>query len=173
MFPSLRFWRNCTTFLFVSVKFPSKETLVTASVNAWHPCGNTRKRSGNKSISCFRQHNRIETIAETRVYESETGVFELFPSWKKGSSPSWGGFPAIYSSNGVSFLRQWLIPSFLSTHFIIMPSINSNFFRNSWNVTSSQYFILSRLLLLSLLFSKINPGVSLLNYFVFIRKRLS
>ena len=80
VFPSLSFWRNCTTFLFVSVKFPSKETLVTASVNAWHPCGNTRKRSGNKSISCFRQHNRIETIAETRVYESGTGVFELFPS---------------------------------------------------------------------------------------------
>ena len=58
VFPSLRFRRNRTSFSYVSVKFPSKETGVSTSVNAWHPCGNTRKRSGSKSISCFRQRNR-------------------------------------------------------------------------------------------------------------------
>ena len=45
VFPSLRFRRNRTTFFYVSVKFPSKQTRVSARVNAWHPCGNARKRS--------------------------------------------------------------------------------------------------------------------------------
>ena len=58
VFPSLRFRRNRTTFLHVSVKFPAKETRVSASVNAWNPFGNTRKRSGNRCVSCFRQRNR-------------------------------------------------------------------------------------------------------------------
>ena len=67
VFPSLRFRANRTTFFYVSVKFPSKQTRVSASVNAWHPCGNTRKRSGNKSISCFRQRNRMNYCGNTSL----------------------------------------------------------------------------------------------------------
>ena len=58
VFPSLWFRRNRTTFFYVSVKFPSKQTRASASVNAWHTWGNTRKRSGNKSISCFMTETR-------------------------------------------------------------------------------------------------------------------
>ena len=77
VFPSLRFRRKRTTFLYVSVKFPSKETRVPASVNAWHSCGNTRKRFGNKSISCFRQRNRMYLLRK-HEFTSRKLVFSSY-----------------------------------------------------------------------------------------------
>ena len=79
VFPSLRFQRNRTTFLNVSIKFPSKETGVSASVNAWNLA---KTRDNVPESSQFHVSVNvivIGTIAEIRVYESETGVFKLFP----------------------------------------------------------------------------------------------
>ena len=67
VFSSLRFRRNRTTFSYVSVKFPSKETGVFASVKAWHPCRNTRKRYRNKSISRCRQRNRMSLLRSWKL----------------------------------------------------------------------------------------------------------
>ena len=83
VFPSLRFRRNRTTFFYVSVKFPSKQTRVSASVNA---LASLRKhaKTFRKRVNFMSPSTLSDlTIAETRVYELETGVFKLFPSWKK------------------------------------------------------------------------------------------
>ena len=112
VFPSLRFRRNRTTFFYVSVKFPSKQTRVSASVNAWHPCGNTRKRSGNKSISCFRQRNRMQLLRK-HEFTSRKPVFSGYFHREKSAIHLLGVVfsPSIYKTHFPStFLQQKVIP---------------------------------------------------------------
>ena len=72
-------------FLYVSVKFPSMETRVSASVNAWHLCGNTRKRSGNKTISCF----RLGKMTETRSVHGKLGARSIQPKFRLSDGEKW------------------------------------------------------------------------------------
>ena len=99
VFSLLRFRRNRTTFFYVSVKFPSKETGVSASVNAWHPRGNTRKRSGIETSQFYVSVNVIGSnyCGNTSLRDGNR-CFQVISIVKKRFSPSWGGFLDIYNN---------------------------------------------------------------------------
>ena len=75
VFSSLRFRQNRTTFF---IRFRQICVLENRCFRKRKCVASLRKHTK----TFWKQINFMLTIAETRVYELETGVFKLFPSWK-------------------------------------------------------------------------------------------